>query len=249
MTASEDELWQQAVRVPGTAVCGLPSSPLPPCTPAYPPSARLPPSSLSPPPHPPPAPCLSLPYWCGFRCCCSPWQYLFWFPPWSSCHWNKGRTGCPWWSTCPCSLGSEGEESRALCIPVCLCRQWACSVTSLEMPLNCCQIPLSAVQMEFNALPWLDAQCVRGGKNGAVSPPWRSISNLPCAMIIWVLDHASLPSCAHHLPYFPLIVPGISGSDMEAFQRGAARQDSFWGEKGCAFGLFVCDCALPTTHL
>lgn len=34
MTASEDELRQRAVRVPGTAVCGLPSSPLLPCPPA-----------------------------------------------------------------------------------------------------------------------------------------------------------------------------------------------------------------------
>lgn len=94
--------------------------------------------------------------------------------------------------------------------------------------------PLSAVQMEFNALPWLDARSVRGGSNGTVSPPWRSISNLPCAMIIWVLDRASLPSSTHCLLYFSFIVPGISGSDIEAFQRGA-RQDSFWGEEGCTF--------------
>lgn len=65
-------------------------------------------------------------------------------------------------------------------------------------------------------------------------------------MLSFALDHASF---AHHLPYFPLIVPEILGSDMEAFQRGAARQDRFWGEGSCAFGLFTWDCALPTTYL
>lgn len=47
VTASEDELWQQAVRVPGTAVCGLPFFTLPLCLPACSPSACQPFSSVS----------------------------------------------------------------------------------------------------------------------------------------------------------------------------------------------------------
>lgn len=49
-----------------------------------------------------------------------------------------------------------------------------------------------------------------------------------------------MPSFAHHLPYFPLIVPEILGSDMEAFQRGAARQDRFWrGRELCFWIVYV----------
>lgn len=170
----------------------------------------------------------------------------FCFPPWSSCHWNKGRTVRPWCGTCPCSLGSEGEESGALRILLCLRRHWACSVTSLRNAFELLPdlYPIVCVRMEFSTLLWGDAQCVRGGRNGAVSAPWRSISNLPCAMIIWVLEHASLPSSAHCLPHFPLIVPAISGSDMEPFQRGAARQDSLWEKRGvlvgCLCGTVLC---------
>lgn len=40
----------------------------------------------------------------------------------------------------PLKPGEWRGGKRVLCIPGCLCRQWACSVTSLEMPLNCCQI-------------------------------------------------------------------------------------------------------------
>lgn len=61
--------------------------------------------------------------------------------------------------------------------------------------------------------------------------------------------HWTMSSFAHRLPYFPLIVPEISGSDIEAIQRGAARQDSFWGEGNYAFELLMWDCALPTTYL
>lgn len=50
VTASKDKLRRQAVRVPGTAVCGLPSSPLPPCPPDCFPSACLALSFLSPSP-------------------------------------------------------------------------------------------------------------------------------------------------------------------------------------------------------
>lgn len=247
MTASEDELQQQTVRVPGTAVCGLPSHPLPACLP----SLCLPASlfSLSPSPSsslPLPASVYLIDVGLGAAVLCGGTflvSSLILLPLEQKENW------LPVVQHLPLKPGEQRGGKRVLCIPGCLCRQWACSVTSLEMPLNCCQIPLSAVQMEFNALPWLDAHSVRGGRNGTVSPPWRSISNLPCAMIIWVLDHASLPSSAHHLLYFSFIVPGISGSDMEAFQRGAARQDSFWGEEGCTFGLFMWDCALATTHL
>lgn len=53
----------------------------------------------------------------------------------------------------PVQSGERRGGEWAPFIALCLSRQRARSVTLLEMPLNCCQIPLSAVQMEFNAPP------------------------------------------------------------------------------------------------
>lgn len=138
VTASEDKLRQQAVRVPGTAGCvGC----LPPLSPTHPPSV-----------HPPlfPPPCVPLPYWCGFRCCSSPRQHLFAFPLDLLPQEQKG-SWLPAVQHLPVQSGERRGGEWEPCIALCLSQQRARSVTLLEMPLNCCQIPLSAVQMEFNA--------------------------------------------------------------------------------------------------
>lgn len=234
MTASEDKLRQRAVRVPGTAGCvGC----LPPLSSAHPHS----PTRFSPPlpPLPPALHPSTLLVWVSVLPCSVAAPSCF--PPWSSCRWNKRRAGCQWYSTCPCSL-VEGRKAGTL-HPALPQRQWACSVTLLEMPLNCCQIPLSAVQMEFNApLRW-DAQRVQRKEQSCIPTLKEHLESAVCH------NNLNPGPCLPCFSYIPFIVPGISGSDVEAFQREAARQDSLWGESSCAFELFMWDCALPTTHL
>lgn len=238
VTASGDKLQQQAVRCQALlSVDSLPSHsplshalalPLPVCLSPCPVVCR---------PRPP------SPYWCGFRCCCSLWWYSFDFLLDPLATGTKGEVAACGAAPAPAAWGAKGRKVGTL-HPHLPARQWAFghfarnAFELLPDPIVC---SANGVQRPAQ----LDAQCLRGGENGSLSPPWRSISNLLCAMIIWILDYASLPSSAHHLPYFPLIVPGISGSDMEAFQRGATRQDSSWGEEGCAFGLLMWDCTLP----
>lgn len=144
MTASGDKLRQQAVRVLGTAVCGLPSSMLLSCSHACPPSASLP----LPLPYPP-TPSLYLinvdlgaAVLCGGTLLVSS---LILLPLIQKEKW------LPVVRHLPLKPGERRGGKRALCTPICLCGSEH-SVISLEMPLNCCQIPLSAVQMEFSAL-------------------------------------------------------------------------------------------------
>lgn len=231
MTASEDKLRQRAVRVPGTAGCVG-------CLPSLPPSHPPSPTRFSPPlpPHPPALHPSTLLMWVSVLPCSVAAPSCF--PPWSSCRWNKRRAGCQRCSTCRCS---PMEERKAGTLhPVLPQRRWACSATLLEMPLNRCQIPLSAVQTELNApLQW-DAQHVKRKERSCIPTLKENRESAVCH------DNLNPGPC---FSYFPFIVPGISGCDVEAFLRGAARQDSLWGESSCAFELFMWDCALPTTHL
>lgn len=102
VTASEDKLRQQAVRVPGTAGCvGC----LPPLSPTHPPSV-----------HPPlfPPPCVPLPYWCGFRCCSSPRQHLFAFPLDPPATGTKGELAASGAAPARAVRGAEGRRVGAL---------------------------------------------------------------------------------------------------------------------------------------
>lgn len=246
MTASEDKLRQRAVRVPGAAGCGLPSSPLPPC----PPSARLPLFS----PSPSSSPLLPASLYLidvGFRCCFSPWRYLFGFLLDPLATGTKGEEGLPMVQHLPLQPGERRGGKRGALRP--------------RLPAPAGRLFSHFARNAFELLPDPIVCRANGVQRPAVircgvckrRKEWSCIPT-PKEHLKSAVCHDdnlsagpcfSLPSSAHRLPYLPLIVPGISGSDMEAFQTGAARQDSFWGEEGCAFGLFMWDCALPTTHL
>lgn len=229
MTASEDKLWQQAIRVPGTAVCvGC----LPPLSPAHPPSAHPP---LSPSPFSSPRPAslyltgvvLGAAVLCDSTFLLSP---LILLPP------EQKGSSLPAVQHLPVQSREQRGGGWVPCILLCLSQQRACSVTLLEMPLNCCQIPLSACK--WSSTPHCDEMCsvLRGGRNGAVYSPWRSISDLLCAMIIWTLDHASLT--------FPSLFLGFQGVTWKLF-RGELQGKIVSGEKAavlldCLRGTVLC---------
>lgn len=151
VTASEDELRQQAVSVPGTAVCGLPSSPLPPCLPICPPSISPSPFSS---PHA--APLLPLPYWCGFRCCCSPWWYLFVFLLDPLATGTKGELSARGVAPARAAWGAKGRKAgRSASCSACAGTELVQSLR-LEMPLNCCRIPIPLSAFEWSSTPYCE---------------------------------------------------------------------------------------------
>lgn len=155
----------------------------------------------------------------------------FCFPPWSSCHRNKRGAGCQRCSTCPCSPGSGGEESGRPSLR----SAWAGSELVQSLCLKCLWTAARShcLPCKWSSTPHRDEMhsVLRGGRNGAVSPPWRSISDLRCAMINWTLDHAS--------PTFPSLFLGFQGVMWKLFRGELQGEIVSGGKLLCFWAAYV----------